>query len=137
MYKVLVDSNIFVDFMFRRMPFYNDSEKVLSLCENRKVKGYVTTSMLMDLHYIFKRLSHSDANANLAVKEILKVFDVIDINKKDIEISADKSHRDFEDCVIENCANRYEIDYIVTRNCENFECSKTKIVCPSELLNIV
>ena len=137
MYKVLVDSNIFVDFMFRRMPFYNDSEKVISLIENKKVKGYVTTSMLMDLHYIFKRLSHSNANADLAIQEILKVFDCIDISKKDIVSTLENHHHDFEDCVIENCANRYEVDYIVTRNCENFECSKTKIVCPSELLNIV
>ena len=137
MYKVLVDSNIFVDFMFRRMPFYNDSEKVISLIENKKVKGYVTTSMLMDLHYIFKRLSHSNANADLAIQEILKVFDCIDISKKDIVSTLENRHYDFEDSVIEKCANRTGIDYIVTRNIDDFENTKTKIVSPTEFLNIV
>lgn len=38
MYKVLVDANILVDFMFHREPFYSNSNKIISLCENKKIK---------------------------------------------------------------------------------------------------
>lgn len=137
MYKVLLDSNIFVDFMLQRMPFYNDSEKVISLCENNKVKGYVTTSQLMDLHYIFRKFSHSNETSNTAIKEITNVFNVLDVSANDIVLSAEQNNRDFEDCVIENCSNRNKIDYIITRNKKDFVGTKIKIIEPYELLDIV
>lgn len=137
MYKVLVDSNIFVDFMLHRMPFYDDSEKVISLCENKRIKGYITTSELMDLHYIYKKFSHSNETSNAAIKEIMNVFNVLDINEGDILKSIEQEHRDFEDCVVENCSNRNKIDYIVTRNPKDFIEKKTKIIEPHALLNIV
>lgn len=137
MYKVLVDTNIILDFMFQRQPFYDKSEKVIALCEEKKINGYVTTSILMDLHYIIKRITHSNADADMAINEITKVFNVIDISKKDIENSILEHNRDFEDFVIENCCNRNSIDYIVTRNTKDFVGRKTKIVEPSQLLDII
>lgn len=38
MYKVLIDSNILVDFIFHREPFYNNSNRLISLCENKEIK---------------------------------------------------------------------------------------------------
>lgn len=137
MYKILLDTNIFVDFLLRRPQFYKDSEKVISLCEELKIKGYVTTTILMDLHYIIKKYTHSNANANMAIKEITNVFEVLDVTKTDIENSISDNSRDFEDYVIENCSNRNKIDFIVTRNIKDFKSKKTKIVDPSELINIV
>lgn len=137
MYKVLVDTNIILDFMLQRQPFYDKSEKVIALCEEKKINGYVTTSILMDLHYIIKRITHSNADADMAINEITKVFNVIDISKKDIENSILEHSRDFEDFVIQNCCNRNSIDYIVTRNTKDFVGRKTKIVEPSQLLDII
>lgn len=136
MYKVLVDSNIFVDFMFRRQPFYSNSEKVISLCENNKVKGYVTTSILMDLRYIFYRMSHSNVDADNAVKEILKVFKVIPVEEKDIVNSVEEHQKDFEDSVIEECSSRNKLDYIVTRNVKDFKGKNINILSPEELLDL-
>lgn len=137
MYKVLVDSNIFIDFMFHRDGFYNESEKIMKLCEDRKVKPYVTTSMLMDLHYIFKKMSHSNDDADLAIKEILKIFKVLDVNSKDIIESISINAKDFEDYVIESCSRRNGIDYIVTRNKKDFYGKGINIVDPKELINLV
>ena len=52
MYKVLVDTNIIIDFLYIRKPFYEDSKKIIQLIEDKSIKGYITTSILMDLHYI-------------------------------------------------------------------------------------
>ena len=137
MYKVLVDSNIFVDFMFHRMPFYENSSKVIALCEDKKIKGYVTTSILMDLHYIFARMSHSNKNADLAIQEITKVFDVIDVSYKDIYDSTIVHKKDFEDSVILQSSVRNKLNCIVTRNTKDFENSREiSIVEPEELLSL-
>lgn len=134
MYKALIDSNIFVDFMFHRQPFYNDSEKVISLCENRIIKGYVTTSMLMDLHYIFKKLSHSNSTANTAISEIMKCFEVIDVEKSDIVTSITNNRKDFEDGVIESCSINNRIDYIITRNVDDFDGKEIEVLSPNKAI---
>ena len=139
MYKALVDTNIFVDFMFRRMPFYENSEKIIDLCEKSKVKGYITTSTLMDLHYIFRKLSHSNNDADNAIQEILHVFNVIEINEKDIYDSTITHHKDFEDSVIESSAVRNKLGYIITRNIKDFSKDRIEILTPTqfiELLNV-
>ena len=135
MYKVLVDSSIFVDFMFHREPFYKASSRVMELCEDKVVKGYITTSILMDLHYIFKKMSRSNKDADLAIQEILKVFKVIDISGKDIDASTKVHRKDFEEAVIEECSIRNELDYIVTRNVKDFQGKHINIVLPDELLS--
>lgn len=136
MFRVVVDTNIFVDFMYHRYPYYELSEKIIGLCEEHKVKGYVTTSTLMDLHYIFQKLSHSCATAGMAIEEILKVFDVIDVTKKDILASACKRKGDFEDIVIEECSINNKIDSIITRNVKDYESQKIKVLTPEEALLI-
>lgn len=136
MYKVLVDSNILIDFMFHREPFYNNSNKIISLCENKKIKGYLTTSILMDLHYIFKKNSHSKSTADTAIADIMNVFEVINVEDKDIKNSIKNERKDFKDGVIESCAIRNKLNYIVTRNETDFENKGIKVVSPEKALTI-
>lgn len=137
MYKVLVDTNIFVDFLFRRLDYYELSNKVINLCEENKIKGYVTTSILMDLHYIIQSKVHSKEDADMAIEEIMKIFEVIDVTKSDILQTAKKHSKNFEDAVIEECSIRNKMDYIVTRNVKDFRNSSIVTIEPKKIVSIV
>ena len=137
MYKVLVDTNILVDFLFRRHDFYELSNRVINLCEENKIKGYVTTSILMDLHYIIQNKVHSKDDADMAIEEILKVFEVIDVTKNDILLTVKKHSKDFEDAVIEECSIRNKMDYIITRNVKDFRNSDIDAIEPKKIINLV
>lgn len=134
MYSVVVDSNIFVDFMMHRLPFYDNSKKVIELCEDNVIKGYVTSSILMDLHYIFKNKAHSSRTADMAIEEIIKVFEVIDVTKQDISNSISSNNGDFEDGIIESCSINNKINAIITRNIRDFFGEKIDVLTPDELL---
>lgn len=134
MYKAIIDSNIIIDYMMRRIPFYDNSKRIIELCEDETIKGYVTTSILMDLHYIFRRKVHSSETANMAIKELLKVFDVIDVTKDDIVNSLKNNNGDFEDGVVESCSINNGIDCIITRNVKDFNNKKIDIYMPEDIL---
>lgn len=38
--KVMIDTNIFLDVLLSREPFYESSKKVLVLCEDKKIQGF-------------------------------------------------------------------------------------------------
>ena len=46
MTKVLIDTDVLLDFFFDREPFASDGAHILSLCELGKIQGYITPVIL-------------------------------------------------------------------------------------------
>ncbi|MFL9451116.1 MULTISPECIES: type II toxin-antitoxin system VapC family toxin [Nostocales] len=53
--KVLLDTNIILDFALERYPFYNDSVQVLSFIYQKQIEGYISASTFSDLYYIIRK----------------------------------------------------------------------------------
>ncbi|RUT09607.1 hypothetical protein DSM106972_001010 [Dulcicalothrix desertica PCC 7102] len=53
--KVLLDTNIIVDDALEREPFWQTSEQVLVLIEQRRVEGFISASTFSDLYYIIRK----------------------------------------------------------------------------------
>ena len=50
--KVLFDTNIVIDILKRREPYYEKSNKVFMLIVNEKVEGIIGTSVITDIYYL-------------------------------------------------------------------------------------
>lgn len=46
---ILVDTNIALDFLTMRQPFYNDARKVIRLCASEKVQGFIAFHSLPNI----------------------------------------------------------------------------------------
>ena len=64
--KFLIDTNIILDVLLKREPFYNDGVKVLNLAKEDSVNLYVSASAITDIYYI--------ANQTLIDKAKVKTF---------------------------------------------------------------
>lgn len=53
--KVLIDTNIIIDFALERQPFYKESEQVFLFAQQRQIEGYVSASTFGDLYYIIRK----------------------------------------------------------------------------------
>lgn len=135
MYKVLVDSNIIIDFLYMRKPFYSDSKKIIQLVEDKVVRGCVTTSILMDLHYIICHRFSTKNEANKSCEAIIQIFDILNVEDNDIVDALIKNPVDFEDTVVEMCAKRNKCDYIITRNIKHFD--KTIAIEPWVFIDMI
>ena len=71
--RIMFDTNIFLDVLLEREPFVEDSCKVLSLCEDHKIDGFVSASSITDIYYLVKKYTHDTDIAYQAIGKILEI----------------------------------------------------------------
>lgn len=131
---ILVDTNIILDVLQKREPFYKDSEKILTKCAFGDLKGYIALHTVSNIFFILrKQYSLEDRRKLLlGITSFLKVTGVTHNRVRKALLRED--FKDFEDCLQDECADTVSADYIVTRNISDYEKSKVIAIEPAELL---
>lgn len=131
---VLIDTNIFIDVLQDRIPFTDNSQAVIGLVTQKKIKGAVAAHSITNLWYILRK-THSDEERRNYLLSLFELFDVVSIDKNRLVAALEKSDfKDFEDCLQDECACAINADYIITRNAKDFESSMVKVLTPEEFL---
>jgi len=128
MKNLFIDTNIVIDLLAKREPFYEAAAKLFSLADREEINLYVSSLTFANTNYILSKVN----NSNLA-REILTKFKVLvtvaDLNDKVIELSLnDKSFSDFEDGLQYYSALENQADIIITRNLKDFKSSKIPVM---------
>ena len=131
---VLIDTNIFIDVLQDRIPFTDNSQAVIGLVTQKKVKGAVAAHSITNLWYILRK-THSDEERRNYLLSLFELFDVVSMDKNRLVAALENSNfKDFEDCLQDECACAINADYIITRNAKDFESSMVKALTPEEFL---
>ena len=134
--KILIDTNILLDFIIGREPFYENADKILKLCANKKVKGYLAAHSVTNLYYIMRKYFQNN-DCREIIKNLLEFLDVIEIDKdKILESLNDNTFKDFEDRLQVECAKSININYLITRDLKDYVNSKIECVSPDDFLTI-
>ncbi len=132
--RIMCDTNIIIDVLLEREPFIKDSYRVLSLCEEHKIDGFVSASSVTDIYYLVRKYTHSTELAYKAVGKLLEIVKVCSVTNNDVLTAFQKKAKDFEDCLVATCAQSIHCSYIVTRNVKDFEGLGIPAVTPTGLL---
>ena len=133
---LLVDTNVIIDHILIRQPQYQDSFRIMSLCHQNQVKGYIAFHSLPSIWYTLRKV---DAHQRrIALIEVTDFLEVVGAPHSEV-VSAIKNENfpDFEDCLQEKCAITAGADYIVTGNIKDFKTSSILAVTPAEMLEIL
>ncbi len=135
--KILIDTDVILDFFFDRKPFSEDASKILSLCESGTLEGFVTPVMLSNAYYLLRKTaSHQKVIDNL--KMLMNILEVSSINKKTVLDALNSDFKDFEDALQNYSAqNEKEIRVIVTRNIKDYKKSRLAVMTPEDCLNTI
>lgn len=134
--RLMIDTNIFLDVLAEREPFFKDSKAVLDLCENKKVQGFLSASSATDIFYLIRRQLHSVDLAYKALGSVLDIAKVLTVTNEDVLNAYLQRASDFEGCLLATCARANQCDAIVTRNKKDFLSFGITLLSPEELLNI-
>ncbi len=131
--KVLIDTNVILDVLYKREGFYEDSLKIWKLCETRKLDGYISALSIPNIVYILRRELDPEKTLEV-INNINLVFKIYDLKSDIIMQAAEKKTKDYEDALQMVTAQKLKASFIVTRNIKDFTGSKIIAVKPSELL---
>lgn len=132
--KILVDTNIVLDVMLKREPFYKSSLEILGLTKRDDVEEYVSASAITDIYYLAYRQLRDKEVVKKLMKKLLTVLSVASVSEQEIENALSLEWNDFEDSVQYSVAFVQEMEGIVTRNPNDYKEAKIKIWKPEELL---
>lgn len=133
MMKVLIDTNIILDFVLERKPFYENSETILRLAHNKEIDAYISATTVTDIYYLTKRNKDS-IEAKDFIKNLLSFINISDVNKEIVEKAIYSDIADFEDAIQIYSAVNLDLELIITRNEKDFKKSEIKVLSPEFFL---
>ena len=135
--RVLIDTNVLLDVLMGRQPYFDISDSILKLCSDKKIEGYIAAHSITNMYYILRKYMPEDVRrkALLDICRILKVEGIDSV--KIISALQKEDFVDMEDCLQEECAVEVMADYIVTRNIEDYKKSRVKVIEPGEFIKLL
>jgi predicted nucleic acid-binding protein len=118
-YKVLVDADLLMEFIYHRRPFFEDIEFLLQQLEELShVNPYITNRAL-------NHIEAGDDNSDLAQEtaECLRYYfgqNILQVNEDIFSEARYSNFPDFESAIEHLCAQRYGFDAIITHNPTNY-----------------
>ena len=132
--RVLIDSDVILDYFFDRKPFSEYATNIIALCELKKIKGFLTPVIYSNVYYLLRQTANHDKVIE-KLKQLLEITDVLQLDKKVIASALNSGFRDFEDSLQNFAAvNNGYIDVILTRNLNDYKKSTRGIITPETYL---
>jgi len=136
MKKILIDTDVILDFFFDRKPFSENSSIILNMCERKHIQGFVTPVIISNSYYLLRRTAQHNKVID-KLKQLLTITDVLNMNKQIIENALNSDFKDFEDALQNFAAvSKGDIDVIVTRNVKDFKKSEIAVLTPESFLKL-
>lgn len=132
--RVLIDTNVLLDYLLEREPFFEDAKKVILSCTEGNIKGCIAAHSISNIFFILRK-DYTAKERREILSDLCTIFDVEGIDKSKLLAGlANEEFLDFEDCLQMECAKSYGAEYIVTRNVSDYSVSEIKAISPGEYL---
>jgi predicted nucleic acid-binding protein len=132
--KVLIDTNVIIDVLDHREPFFEDSYHVIQLGIEGQIETFMSAGAVTDVYYIISRSLRDPNKAREKIIALTALVSICDTTANDLNTALPLSISDFEDAVVASIAKREKAHYIVTRNEVDFTSSPVPALNPSQFL---
>lgn len=132
--RILLDTNILLDFYTRREPFFQETKKLRIAAYFDDIELWAASQSFADVEYVLRRAKPID-ELRTALKNSLEFLRISTPSATDIADAIDSDWPDLEDFVIARCAERVKADWIITRDESGFTNSKVPACAPTSFFN--
>jgi len=133
MTRLFLDTNVILDLLAERKPFYESIAKLATLADQKKLILVTTPLSFTTVEYILKR----SENAEIVIDKLRKfkiICEVCDVNEEIVEKGLNSNFKDFEDSIQYYSAVEANCFIIITRNGKDFKYSSLPILTAEEYL---
>lgn len=134
--RILVDTNVLLDYLLIREPFYEDAEKIVHACVEGTIKGCIAAHSISNMFFILRK-DYNTKDRREVLSSLCAIFDVEGIDRaKLLSALQNEDFSDFEDCLQMECVKAYNAEYIVTRNLSDYKTSEIQAILPRDYLEL-
>lgn len=127
--KVLLDTNILLDFYTRREPFFEEMKRFRIAAYFGDIELWAAAQSFVDIEYILRH-DKSVEEIRAIMQSSLEFIQISAPAASDIFDAIGSDWPDLEDFVIARCAERIKADWIITRDKNGFLDSKVPACAP-------
>ena len=134
MKKLFIDTNIIIDLLSRREPFYDDSADLFSLADKKIIELSISSLTIANTSYILLRQTDTKKTKEI-LRKLRLIVNILPLDDKIIGVALnDDSFNDFEDGLQYFTAIENNQDIVITRNLKDFKVSKLPVMTARQFL---
>ncbi len=137
MKKLFIDTNIIIDLLAKREPFYDEAAMLFTLADKQKISLSVSALAFANTNYILLQ-SKKPEDAKLILRKLKLIVQVLSLDEKIVGLSLnDNDFKDYEDAIQYFIALENGVDAIITRNLKDFQKAKLPIMTAAQFLKTI
>ena len=136
MTKLFLDTNIILDLLAERNPFYQPIAKLATLADQKKLIFCASPISFTTVDYVLTKFE----SAKSVISKLRKfkiICQVCEINEETVEKALNSDFHDFEDALQYFSAVQANCSIIITRNGKDFKNSTIPVMTAEEFLNSI
>lgn len=130
--RAFLDTNVLIDLLTERPPEGVEAVKLLAMQELGDVELWASAKSFTDMFCVMRKENPSEV-VQQAFIDSLEYLQVCELGCEDIRAAAERKWTDFEDCLIDVCAEKIRADVLLTRDKDGFKQSRLKTASPKQM----
>jgi len=134
--RLFLDTNVMLDLLGERDPFYVSAAKIATLADKRSLQIIVSALSYATISYFLTKYDGLEKTKD-KLRKFKVISEICELDEVIIEKGLNSNISDFEDSLQYFSALRAECDIIITRNGKDFKKSEIPVMSPDEFLNSI
>jgi len=134
--KIFIDSDIILDLLCKRQPFYSFAAEVFTLGDTEKVTLVTTSVVFANVFYMLRKILGIDKAKEL-LRKLRIMVSIISVEEKTVDLALNSQFSDFEDGLQYFTARENNINILLTRNIKDYKEKDLIIQTPEEYLKSI
>jgi predicted nucleic acid-binding protein len=131
--RIFVDTNVMLDLLGEREPFYAPIAKIATLAEKKNLTMVVSPISFATVNYFLSKYE-SPKIAREKLRKFKILCEICSMDEQTVEKGLNTSIKDFEDALQYFSATESGCEIIITRNGKDFKHSLLPVMTASEFL---
>ena len=128
--KVFVDTNVLIDYVCRREPFFVPAKSIFAICFLGKIEIIVSALSIVNTLYIGRKYGSDVLRTKLS--SLSQIINIVDLSAEMTTQTLQTGWADYEDALQNATAINFSADCIVTRNTKDFKDSSLPVYTAEE-----
>ena len=133
---LFIDSDILLDMLLIREPFWGYTQLLLLESENLGIRLSTSVLVIANINYILEKKIGAPA-AKSTIKTLVKRINILSFESDIIDLALNGKFNDLEDEIQYLIAKRHECDVIITRNIKDYKQSTIPVLTAEQFLNTI